>query len=65
MVHIYSNHFVQDMLRHKEHVLRLGAKMERDMRKNFDHYEKLSFSYYDKTNTGQMESKLVSILFDI
>ncbi len=44
----------------------MGAKMERDMRRDlFDHYEKLSFSYYDKTNTGQMESKLVSDLFDI
>lgn len=44
----------------------MGAKMERDMRKElFDHYEKLSFSYYDKNNSGQMMSKLVSDLFDI
>ena len=31
----------------------------------FDHYEKLSFSYYDQNNSGQMMSKLVSDLFDI
>ena len=44
----------------------MGARMERDMRKElFDHYEKLSFSYYDQHNSGQMMSKLVSDLFDI
>lgn len=44
----------------------MGAHMERDMRQQlFDHYEKLSFSYYDSNNSGQMMSKLVSDLFDI
>ena len=44
----------------------MGARMERDMRKElFDQYEKLSFSYYDQNNSGQMMSKLVSDLFDI
>ena len=44
----------------------MGARMERDMRQQlFDHYEKLSFSYYDSHNSGQMMSKLVSDLFDI
>lgn len=44
----------------------MGARMERDMRKElFDEYEKLSFSYYDQNNSGQMMSKLVSDLFDI
>lgn len=44
----------------------MGAKMERDMRKElFEHYENLSFSYYDNNNTGQMMSRLVSDLFDI
>ena len=44
----------------------MGAYMERDMRQQlFDHYEKLSFSYYDNNNSGQMMSKLVSDLFDI
>ncbi len=44
----------------------MGAMMERDMRKDlFDKYEQLSFSYYDRNNTGEMMSKLVSDLFDI
>ena len=44
----------------------MGANMERDMRQQlFDHYEKLSFSYYSRNNSGQMMSKLVSDLFDI
>lgn len=44
----------------------MGADMERDMRQQlFDHYQKLSFSYYDQNNSGQMMSKLVSDLFDI
>ena len=44
----------------------MGARMERDMRQQlFDHYEKLSFSYYNQNNSGQMMSKLVSDLFDI
>lgn len=44
----------------------MGARMESDMRQElFDHYQKLSFSYYDKHNTGEMMSKLTADLFDI
>jgi len=44
----------------------MGAYMESDMRQDlFDHYQRLSFSYYDKNNTGEMMSKLVADLFDI
>ncbi len=44
----------------------MGARMESDMRQDlFDHYETLSFSYYDRNNTGEMMSRLVSDLFDI
>ncbi|MEI3001483.1 MAG: ABC transporter ATP-binding protein [Victivallis sp.] len=44
----------------------MGARMERDMRQElFDHYQKLSFSYYDRNNTGEMMSKIISDLFDI
>ena len=44
----------------------MGAKMERDMRQElFEHYQKLSFSYYDRNNTGEMMSRLVTDLFDI
>ena len=48
----------------KGHIM--GAKMESDMRQDlFDQYERLSFSYYDKNNTGERMSRLVSDLFDI
>jgi ATP-binding cassette subfamily B protein len=44
----------------------MGACMESNMRQDlFDHYQRLSFSYYDRNNTGEMMSKLVSDLFDI
>lgn len=44
----------------------MGARMESDMRRDlFSHLEKLSFSYYDKNNTGDMMSRIVSDLFDI
>ena len=44
----------------------MGARMESDMRQDlFDQFERLSFSYYDKNNTGEMMSRLVSDLFDI
>ena len=44
----------------------MGARMERDMRRElFVHYQKLSFSYYDRNNTGEMMSRLVTDLFDI
>ncbi len=44
----------------------MGSRMESDMRQDlFDHYQTLSFSYYDRNNTGEMMSKLISDLFDI
>ena len=44
----------------------MGSRMESDMRQElFDQFERLSFSYYDENNTGEMMSKLVSDLFDI
>ncbi|MDD7266681.1 MAG: ABC transporter ATP-binding protein [Lachnospiraceae bacterium] len=44
----------------------MGAKMEADMRSDLFHqYQRLSFSYYDKNNTGVMMSRVVSDLFDI
>lgn len=44
----------------------MGAKMEANMRKDlFDHLQKLSFSYYDNTNTGRLMSRIVTDLFDI
>lgn len=44
----------------------MGAWMERDMRKDlFDHYTRMSFSYFDQNNTGEMMSRLITDLFDI
>ncbi len=44
----------------------MGAKMEKDMRDDlFTHLEKLSFSFFDNTNTGQMMSRLITDLFDV
>jgi ATP-binding cassette subfamily B protein len=44
----------------------MGTHMERDMRQDlFDQYMRLSFSYYDRNNTGEMMSRLVTDLFDI
>lgn len=44
----------------------MGAKMEADMRGDiFNHLQKLSFSYYDNTNTGKLMSRIVTDLFDI
>jgi len=42
----------------------LGAMMESDMRRElFDHYQKLSFSFYDEQRTGQLMSRLTNDLF--
>ena len=44
----------------------MGARMEANMRMDlFKQYQRLSFNYYDKNNTGEMMSKLVTDLFDI
>ena len=44
----------------------MGARMEADMRRDlFDQYQRLSFSYYDRNNTGEMMSRLLTDLFDI
>src|SRR5690348_15248700 len=37
----------------------MGAKMERDMRRElFEHYQKLSFSFYDRQRTGQLMARI-------
>ena len=44
----------------------MGAYMEQDMRRDlFAKFQALSFSYYDRNNTGVMQSKLLTDLFDI
>ena len=44
----------------------MGAKMEYDMRSEiFEHYQKLSFSFFDEQKVGQLMSRITSDLFDI
>lgn len=44
----------------------MGAYMEADMRRDlFGQFQRLSFSYYDRHNTGAMMAKVTSDLFDI
>ena len=42
----------------------MGAKMERDMRRElFEHYQRLSFSFYDRQRTGQLMARITNDLF--
>ena len=44
----------------------MGARMESRMRQDlFDQYERFSFSYFDRVNSGDMMSRVVNDLFDI
>ena len=44
----------------------MGAKMETNMRSEiFDHYQKLSFSFYDDQKVGQLMSRVTNDLFEI
>ena len=44
----------------------MGAKIEYNMRSEiFDHFQKLSFSFYDDAKIGQLMSRITSDLFDI
>lgn len=44
----------------------MGALMERDMRNElFDHYQKLSFKFYDEHRTGQLMTRISSDTFDL
>jgi ATP-binding cassette, subfamily B, bacterial len=44
----------------------MGAMMESDMRAElFDHYQKLSFRFYDNQRTGQLMSRITNDLFSL
>lgn len=59
-VECYCKYFISNY----GHVM--GAKMEYDMRAEiFDHYQKLSFAFYDDQKVGQLMSRITSDLFDI
>ncbi len=65
MLVVYAiKYFAQYFITSWGHIM--GSRMESDMRRDlFSHLQKLSFSYYDKNNTGEMMSRIVSDLFDI
>ena len=59
-VQCFSNYFIGNY----GHVM--GAKIEYNMRKEiFEHYQKLSFSFYDNRKVGQLMSRITNDLFDI
>src|SRR5258705_4812037 len=60
LVHTLCNMFVD----FQGHVM--GALMEGDMRRElFDHYQKLSFRFYDEQKTGQLMTRLTNDSFDL
>lgn len=60
IVEYFCNYFVA----YKGHVM--GVYMERDMRNElFEHYQKLSFSFYDEQKTGQLMSRITNDLFSL
>lgn len=59
-VHVLCNAFVD----YQGHMM--GALMERDMRAElFEHYQKLSFRFYDEQRTGQLMTRLTNDSFDM
>jgi len=60
LIHTLCNMFVD----YQGHVM--GALMESDMRRElFDHYQKLSFKYYDEQKTGQLMTRLTNDSFNM
>lgn len=44
----------------------MGAQMEKDVRKDlFEHYQKLSFRFYDEHRTGQLMTRITHDSFDL
>lgn len=59
-IHVGCRMFVD----HQGHMM--GAMMERDMRRDlFEHYQKLSFSFYDERRTGQLMTRITNDSFDL
>lgn len=60
LIECYSKFFICNY----GHVM--GAKIEYDMRAEiFDHYQKLSFAFFDNQKVGQLMSRITTDLFDI
>ena len=60
VVHTVCNMFVD----YQGHMM--GAMMESDMRSElFEHYQKLSFGFYDEQKTGQLMTRITNDSFDL
>ena len=60
VIHTVGNMFVS----YQGHMM--GALMERDMRRElFDHYQKLSFGFYDEQKVGQLMTRITNDSFDL
>lgn len=60
LIELFCNFFIA----YKGHIM--GAKIEYDMRNEiFEHFQKLSFSFYDNQKTGQLMTRITNDLFDI
>lgn len=60
IIELVSNFYIA----YQGHIM--GAKMEYDMRNDiFEHYQKLSFNFYDNQKTGQLMTRITNDLFDI
>ena len=60
LIQCFSNYFIGNY----GHVM--GAKIEFNMRKEiFEHYQRLSFSFYDNQKVGQLMSRITKDLFEI
>ena len=60
ILELFCNYFIS----YQGHVM--GAKMEYDMRNDiFNHFQKLSFNFYDNQKTGQLMSRITNDLFEI
>jgi ATP-binding cassette, subfamily B, bacterial len=60
LLHTVCNYYVD----YRGHAM--GAMMESDMRSElFDHYQKLSFRFYDEQRTGQLMSRLTNDLLSL
>lgn len=60
VIQFFCNFFIS----YQGHIM--GAKMEYDMRNDiFDHYQKLSFNFYDNQKVGQLMTRVTNDLFEI
>lgn len=60
LLELFCNFFIT----YKGHMM--GARMEYDMRNEiFEHFQKLSFNFYDNQKTGQLMTRITNDLFEI